>query len=112
MSDSNSTFMDGLLDGQFLLEEIDDFVSRWHKSSEDSLSLHDFLGMTWEEYSLWAGNPDTLSDIADARNRGIPLREAVNDNIASSLKLAARSDKASKIADLQRWIEQQDSSHP
>ena len=102
------------MNGEFLLDEIDDFVDRWHDQTDGEAQLHEYLGMTWEEYSLWAGNPDCLSDIANARVRGIPLRQAINDNLEASMKLAARSDKASKIVKLQRWIEEQikrDSQH-
>ena len=63
--------------------------------------------MTWQEYTLWANDPDSLSDIADARRRNVSLTQAVNDNLRSEQKLAARSSKAAKIAHLQNWIDAQ-----
>ena len=107
MSDTPRNFMTGLLAGDYLLEEIDDLVDFWHDETDGSEELHQFLGMTWAEYALWAGDPDSLSDIVSARVREIPLEQAVNDNYRAQMKLAARSDKASKIAYLQQWIERQ-----
>lgn len=33
--------------------DIHDFIGEWH-DSESELSLHEYLGMTWEEYKAWA----------------------------------------------------------
>ncbi len=95
------------MSGHFLMDEIDDFVDDWHGNPNQDIELHEYLGMTWEEYSLWVACPDCLSDIAYSRRRDIPLTKAVNDNIHDNLKLAARSDKAWKIALLQQWIDSQ-----
>ena len=37
-------------------DEIDDFIDLWHLSNHTS-SLHEFLGMSLEEYKLWVQNP-------------------------------------------------------
>lgn len=100
------------MEGSYLLEEIDDFVDKWHDETDGSEQLHEYLGMNWQEYSLWANNPDVLSDIANARARHIPLEQAVNDNVMPNLRLAARADKASKIAYLQNWIKAQLNAKP
>ncbi|WP_373490303.1 hypothetical protein [Parasphingorhabdus sp.] len=107
MSENMPNFMVGLMDGLYLADEIDDFIDTWHDMTDGSIELHEFLGMSWAEYSLWANNPDSIFDIASARRRNISLEEAVNDNIQSSMKLAARSNKASEIAYLQNWINAQ-----
>ena len=36
--------------------EIDDLIDRWHESSTIGISLHEFLGMSWEEYKQWIVN--------------------------------------------------------
>lgn len=36
--------------------EIDDRIEEWHASDSD-VPLHVFLGMTWEEYSLFVSSP-------------------------------------------------------
>ena len=34
-------------------DDIDDAVERWHELPEDGKSLHEYLGMTWDEYCEW-----------------------------------------------------------
>ena len=62
-------FIDLCLRGKAEASEIDDFVELWHESGS-TLPLHDFLGMTEEEYAAWVQRPDLLSHIIrDHRNR-------------------------------------------
>jgi hypothetical protein len=63
------TFIERYLTGEARPEEIDDYVDTWH-NSPDGLELHEFLGMSKEEYALWLRNPDALPDIARARKEG------------------------------------------
>lgn len=35
---------------------MDDKVAEWHASDSD-LELHEYLGLTWDEYGLWLTNP-------------------------------------------------------
>ena len=97
------TFMQLALQGYVMSDEIEDFVSRWHDSDSDQ-DLHDFLGLTFDEYSLWVSEPDYIDIIIGARHSGTPLVEAVNDNLRSEERLAARADDAGKVAALKRWI--------
>jgi hypothetical protein len=33
---------------------LDDLIEEWHNSGpEETRPLHEFLGMTWEEYGCW-----------------------------------------------------------
>jgi len=44
------TFKEKYLDGEVTIENVDDFVDEWHKSSkDDKTTLQDFLGFTKEE---------------------------------------------------------------
>lgn len=46
------------------LNEIDDYVERWHDDlTIPDVSLHEYLGMSWNEYSEWIKDPSTLLDI-------------------------------------------------
>jgi hypothetical protein len=38
-------------------EELDDLVDRWHNGEGEGLELHEYLGMTWEEYEQWLTSP-------------------------------------------------------
>ncbi|HVC54791.1 MAG TPA: hypothetical protein VND95_02490 [Stellaceae bacterium] len=96
-------FVDLCLAGNVLLEEIDDFVDHWHEAPEGA-ELHDYLGMTEEEYSLWLRVPDSLPYIIKARHDGGPLTNAVV-NAYQDMRLAARSNDQSKITRLQKWLE-------
>ncbi len=62
-----SNFMDMCLSGEALPDEIGDFVDRWHES-DGTLSIHEFLGMTREEYLSWVKDPNVLPRIPGARH--------------------------------------------
>lgn len=96
-------FIQLALEGYVLLDEIDDFVDRWHESAS-SVNLSEFLGMTEEEYSLWVAHPDNISIIIAARKERKSVLEAVNDNLRHAQRLAARTDDLGKLATLKRWI--------
>lgn len=102
MSDERS-FIQLAIDGYVMLDEIDDYVDQWHEKAPP-LELHDFLGLTWQEYSLWVAHPDNLSIVIAARREHQPVLEAVNDNLRSAQRLAARTNDVSRIAALERWI--------
>ena len=45
-------FMYGLCD----FDAIDDDIADWHESTENECELHEYLGLTWEDYSLFVDN--------------------------------------------------------
>lgn len=53
------TFVSRCARGEVLPDEIDDFIDEWHEGGYDA-KLHEFLGMTWNEYSAWVANPEEL----------------------------------------------------
>ncbi|MDB6001388.1 MAG: hypothetical protein JWP52_3087, partial [Rhizobacter sp.] len=65
-------FIQMCLSGEALEDEIDEFVERWHEGDEGlGLELHEYLGMTWDEYKLWGATPSALRFIlaAHAENK-------------------------------------------
>lgn len=100
---SDSSFLSLALRGEVLSDEIEDFVEAWHES-DSLMDIHDYLGMTFDEYSLWVSDPDAIDTILAARHMHKPLKEAVNDNIRIQERIAARSDEARKLVTLTRWI--------
>jgi hypothetical protein len=106
MSEANPTFIDLALNGDVLPSEIDDYVDEWH-DGPSTLELYEFLGLTFEEYTLWASEPDSIDIILAARHRSQSLSKAVNDNLRQESRLAARSDRAWKLTMLRKWIDQQ-----
>lgn len=109
-SEPRQTFMELAIDGYREADEIDDFVSEWHDAGS-GLKLHEFLGMTHEEYTLWVAEPDLISLIVGARVQHRPLLDAVNDNLVEE-RIAARSSHTRKLQILQKWIEVQRGRRP
>ena len=66
-------FIDLCVRGKAMPAEIDDFVELWHQGKSD-VQLHEFLGMTQEEYSAWVRSPSLLPHINAAHREGQTLR--------------------------------------
>lgn len=71
----DATFIDLCGRGKAIPDQIDDFIDLWHEGGSE-LSLHEFLGMTWEEYSAWVVNPSLLPGVIEAHRRGKTLPRA------------------------------------
>ena len=75
---TNSSFFELYCSGKALPEDIDDFIDLWHKGKAgEGLSLHEYLGMTWEEYSIWVQSADALPRILKARRTKLPAGKAL-----------------------------------
>ena len=59
-------------------EEIDDFIELWHKDDSDK-ELHDFLGMSWEEYLAWVADASILPLIINSHKTRRPLVELLRN---------------------------------
>jgi len=51
-------------------EEVDNEISRWH-ASDSKLKLHDWLGMTRDEYALFVEQPEALRLILAGRKHRV-----------------------------------------
>ena len=71
-----SNFIQECLSGTARLTDIDTYIKRWHQRNSDK-SIHDFLGLTWYEYSLWVENPEVLSEIVTARHTGTNIDDLI-----------------------------------
>lgn len=96
-------YMDCVLDGRTLWTDIEAFVGRWHADAGKE-SLHDFLGMTWSEYSLWVEQPAALRVIIAARERDEPV-EAVLAHV-DEFALAARGLSNEDARTVRTWLQQ------
>lgn len=83
-----SSFIELCLCGERVPDEIDDFVDKWHDQSL-GIPLHEFLGMTEAEYSLWAADSRMLPCILEARRSGRDIDELIEEFHA--LPTAART---------------------
>lgn len=106
LADSGATFFDLYSLGRALPDEIDDYIDQWHERADDrakSLPLHEYLGLTRDEYELWVRDPDLLPQILIARREARPLGEVMNDYL-DELPMAARADSAATIKALKAWL--------
>ncbi len=66
-------FIEMCLNGAIPENEIDSFVDEWHEDKTLNVELHEFLGMTLEEYSNWVINPSILPFILMSRRNQLKL---------------------------------------
>jgi len=57
-----SNFVQKCLSRQASLEDIDDYIDQWHDHPGNQ-ALHEFLGMTRDEYAGWIADASTLPAI-------------------------------------------------
>jgi hypothetical protein len=100
------SYIDQLLHGDALLEDIDNFVDVWHDAPDDSriasLSLEEFLGMSSEEYRLWVERPESLRFIAAAHRNKQPVAAILGEE--DRYGLAARAEDQGVAHELLRWL--------
>src|ERR1700721_3091569 len=103
---SRQTFMDLLMGGEVLSQDIDDFVDAWHDGADDDASspieLSEFLGMTEDEYRLWVEQPESLKYIAAARKANLPVDKLLITR--DQLGVAARSSDQTEARKLLDWL--------
>jgi len=95
-------FIELCLAGDVLEDEIDDFVDNWHDGKAgEGQELYEFLGMSWEEYSIWATKPSILSFILSAHKKHTHLDIELNQE---QLPLAARAETAAEAQKMETWL--------
>ncbi|MEV2241066.1 hypothetical protein [Micromonospora sp. NPDC049891] len=99
---SKQTFVDACLSGRALLTEVDDYVSAWHDCEDDTRDLHEFLGMTADEYRLWVERPESLRFILAAHKNRMPVTELVLEQ--TGLMAAARAEAKDEAVHVLRWL--------
>ena len=90
--------------GQMPEGAIDDFVESWHRSGdEEARPLSRFLGMTDDEYAVWAMDGRTLPLLRAARQANEPLAVAVARYLDRLRAAADPADRAAVDA-LSHWV--------
>ena len=85
--------------------DIDDFVDRWHARVDEwarSLPLHDYLGLTHDEYEVWVIDDTVLPLILSARLNQEPFASAVADHLR---ELISRNATTSRVGPLKNWLD-------
>lgn len=100
------SFIDLCLKGDLLIEEIDDYVEDWHEGRDGlDQELHEFLGMTLDEYSEWMRYPSILSYILAARQNGVTLQEELDRDRYALAARAGTDFEARRIAE---WLKEEE----
>lgn len=103
MSD-RQTFADRVLAGKVIdLDTVDDDVSAWHRAKGAGCALHEWLGFSREEYSLFVEQPDSLRTIFAARHFGMDITDLLRKS-DSAVLLAARGASPEETTSLVQWL--------
>lgn len=99
-----SNFIERCLSGEVLMDEIEDYVEKWH-SSDSAVPLYTFLGMTKPEYNLWVSDPGVLPFIVKAHKESRSVSEVIDD--LDTLPMAARAEGPASAKKLLKWLKSQ-----
>lgn len=96
------TFIDKCISGDAFLDEVDDYIDAWHDTDiPEDIELHEYLGMTWKEYSLWVTNPSILGVIVDVRRKDSSLEDLPSQEVKA---LAARASSQEEAQRVMNWL--------
>lgn len=99
------TFVDRVLAGEVITPDdaIEDEIARWSKMMPSPAPLHDWLGMSRDEYRLWVERPEALREILAAHHYGQDVFALIRGG--ESTALAARGASPSELKTLRAWLE-------
>ncbi|AMJ67175.1 hypothetical protein [Hymenobacter sp. PAMC 26628] len=104
VAQSPSSFISDCIRGVALLEDADDYIDRWHEG-DTGQTLHEFLGMTRQEYNAYLLDDSALAFIVKAHREQVPFKQIAEQDY--SYALAARSQGGEKILQLMQWLKQE-----
>lgn len=55
---NKNIFIDDVLAGKASYEDLEDYIDKWHECGGYGVELHEYLGLTLEQYEKWSGNED------------------------------------------------------
>jgi hypothetical protein len=89
---------------------IEDAVQEWHerrglRADGTSVPMHEWLGLTRDEYRLFVERADALETILMARRYGLSIAELVKVTQSGSTSIAARS-APKDLAKVTAWLKQ------
>ena len=84
------------------LSRIDDEIDAWHEA-DTTIPLHEWLGLTTDEYQLFVEKLASIHIILAARHENRSLKELLDAKDAVSL-IAARGVSAAEVTELSKWL--------
>jgi hypothetical protein len=91
----NSNFIELCVREKARLEEIDDYVCRWHEC--DSRELHEFLGMEKQECALWTEEASALPFIVIAHAEKRSIGEVLEQFNHLTIAAQSHEDNAARL---------------
>jgi hypothetical protein len=101
-----SNFIQDCLAGRVLLDDIDDYVEKWHEGGTN-MPIEEFLGMTPTDYRVWAKNPDMLGIIIAAHKQNKPVTKVIERYAMQDMPMAARGVGINEALVLKQWLQKQ-----
>lgn len=99
-------FVDECLAGRAMPEDVDDWLDLWDRANGapngKPEELDQFLGMTEEEYFLWAEKSDAMPVILAARRNHTTIAEVLIGE--SAMAVAARESAPGEMHDVLKWL--------
>ena len=86
-----------------MIDEIDDFIDAWHDRNHDGLPLHEYLGMTEDEYAVSVMDFAAMTLLRTTRNSNRPLVPAVEAYV-KALSTANDPRNRGPIIALSAWL--------
>lgn len=83
----------------------DEYVDRWHGSATEE-PLHEWLGLSWDEYAFIVEKPAWIKAVLMARVSGVTLNSAVLAANDAAFSLAARGIPQSEIPKIRAWLQE------
>ena len=91
-----SSYMTMCLNGEALIDEIDDFIDEWHEGNSTQ-ELNEFLGITEQEYGYYLADENILPYIMNAHKFNKNIDDIINAfQHNDELQFAARSSDTEK----------------
>jgi hypothetical protein len=103
------SFFDLYSRGEAASDDIHDFIGRWHDDQEPcahDMPLHQYLGLTRDEYEVWLYDSFSLPCILQARQPGGELVDIMAARYAQ-LRAADRREDGTIIFSLGNWLQRQ-----
>ncbi|GJI99070.1 hypothetical protein RugamoR57_57880 [Duganella caerulea] len=97
-----SNFIEKCLLREASPEDIDDFIELWHQNPGKQ-SLHEYLGMTRNEYALWIANSAILPTLIGIRSKHQNMDQLLAE-FDRQLPAAAKSTSPSGAMALMKWL--------
>src|SRR6266478_5369699 len=100
---SKRSIVERLLSGEECeLSRIDDEIDAWHEA-DTTIPLHEWLGLTADEYQLYVEKPASIRVILAARHQNRSLKELLDAKDATSF-IAARGASPAEVTELTNWL--------